>query len=157
MCLLASILLCILPCARYLCTDTIEYCELLFNDFPMLESRREVGSEQSVLLIWISLLIVACLPYLCSNELSALQCEHKNEKHTLVKLGGIKDHCCDELTFYLYMQRRCGSCVCVYRRCIFCLFSNMTTHLPASYFSCVISAVSLPQSFSYTGGFEKPS
>lgn len=53
--------------------------------------------------IWISLLIVARLPYLCSNELSALQCEHNIEKHTLIKytLGAVKDHCCERVNILL--------------------------------------------------------
>lgn len=54
------------------------------NCFPVT-FQQSVFKKKKMLSIWISLLIVACPPYLCSNELSAPQCEHNNEKHTLVK------------------------------------------------------------------------
>lgn len=63
----------------------------------------------------------------------------------------MKGHCWDMDILLVYAEEKWWQfvcmCVCVQEMNFVCLFYNATTHLPASYFSCVISAVALPPLF----------
>lgn len=97
----------------------------------------------NMLPIWILLLIVACLPYLCSNKLSAPQCEHNNEKHNsqvyfqevwrVVVITWSNP--------YLYMlQRKVGVCMCVCTEDTVCVPTLYSDYSPPSqlFFLCNI-------------------
>lgn len=62
--------------------------------------------------------------------------------------GLASGHCCDIKISFVFTAGNLYECV--YRRCILCV----TTHLPASYFSCVISSVSRLHLFPVLGIWE---